>query len=88
MMHQQRPNGFNICTKESLVVVGQSLQTLKMLEESGVVGRPLETATIPLAFDPNRRSFIVGQWIDAKDSQDKWVDCSNLTSSKRQRSSK
>lgn len=70
------------------MVVNQNLQTLKMLEESSVEARLPTTSFPPIVFDSNCRTFAVGQWIDAKDSQDRWVASSKLTSSKRPKSSR
>jgi hypothetical protein len=55
-------------------VITQNLETLKMLDRTAIDPKshpPLNT--IPKVFDQEKRIFFLGQWIDAKNSNEQWV---------------
>ncbi|CAD8136736.1 unnamed protein product [Paramecium pentaurelia] len=78
MVQQQRSNGFNLDKQLSLESIRQNYQTLKQLLDSQV--KPEEVKQEDLQgeylnpFDPKKRKFQVGQWIDVKDTIDQWLE--------------
>lgn len=70
---QQRTNGFNISTKESLLIINQNLETLTQFKDTAIELKPDQTTVNPSAFDLNKRVLKLGQWIDVKDTVNQWV---------------
>ncbi|CAD8142037.1 unnamed protein product [Paramecium octaurelia] len=78
MVQQQRSNGFNVDKQVSLEGIRQNYQTIKQLLDSQVKPEELKQEDIQgeyvNPFDPKKRTFQVGQWIDVKDTIDQWLE--------------
>jgi hypothetical protein len=60
----------------------QNIETLRMMEETNRLRRDVPTAAsnqiegvmdMPM-FDLNSRQFTIGQWVDAKDTIEQWLE--------------
>jgi hypothetical protein len=72
---QQRAHGFVIDTKESLIVMEQSLKTMNCLQQMhSELNTDHVPHSIPKAFDLKKRILTVGMWVDVKDTTDNWVN--------------
>jgi len=79
MLLQQRHSGFMISGKDSLEVIRQNLLTLEMVEKTSVPMSQYKKGKSRLAgFDNSDRKFTVGQWVDAKDQRDQWLEAEVL----------
>ncbi|CAK55813.1 unnamed protein product (macronuclear) [Paramecium tetraurelia] len=78
MVQQQRSNGFHLDKQLSLEGIRQNYQTLKQLLDSQVKPEELKQEDLQgeyvNPFDPKKRKFQVGQWIDVKDTIDQWLE--------------
>lgn len=72
-MVQQRTNGFNISTKESLLILNQNLMTLSQFRDTAIELKPDQLSISNSAYDLNKRVLKLGQWIDVKDTVNQWV---------------